>query len=90
MLISNSHAESTASRLRQPLYEMGFPVYKTFGYTSKVTIGYRGTLAMISEMANLLMKSIELIPPHPTPPIEGGDVRGLIYVLLPSVGEGLG
>lgn len=56
MLISNSHAESTARRLGVPLYEMGFPVYKTFGYTSKVTIGYRGTLAMISEMANLLMK----------------------------------
>ena len=55
-LISNSHAESTARRLGIPLYEMGFPVYKTFGYTSKVTIGYRGTLTMISEMANLLMK----------------------------------
>lgn len=55
-LIANSHAESTANRLGVPLYEMGFPVYKTFGYTSKVTIGYRGTLAMIGEMANLLMK----------------------------------
>jgi len=56
MLVSNSHAENTARRLCIPLYGMGFPVYKTFGYTSKVTIGYRGTLAMISEMANLLMK----------------------------------
>jgi nitrogenase molybdenum-iron protein alpha/beta subunit len=56
MLVSNSHAENTARRLCIPLYEMGFPVYKTFGYTSKVTIGYRGTLTMISEMANLLMK----------------------------------
>jgi nitrogenase molybdenum-cofactor synthesis protein NifE len=56
VLVSNSHAENTAHRLCIPLYEMGFPVYKTFGYTSKVTIGYRGTLAMISEMANLLMK----------------------------------
>jgi len=55
-LISNSHAESTANRLGIPLYEMGFPVYKTFGYTSKVTIGYRGTLAMINDVANLLMK----------------------------------
>jgi nitrogenase molybdenum-cofactor synthesis protein NifE len=55
-IISNSHAEGTASRLGIPLYEMGFPVYKTFGYTSKVTVGYRGTLTMISEMANLLMK----------------------------------
>jgi nitrogenase molybdenum-cofactor synthesis protein NifE len=56
MLVSNSHAENTARRLCIPLYEMGFPVYKTFGYTSKVTIGYWGTLAMISEMVNLLMK----------------------------------
>jgi len=56
LLISNSHAESTARRLGIPLYEMGFPVYKTFGYTSKVTIGYRGTQTMIGETANLLMK----------------------------------
>ena len=55
-IISNSHAEDTAKRLGIPLFELGFPVYKTFGYTSKVTVGYRGTLAMISEMANLLMK----------------------------------
>ena len=55
-IVSNSHAEGTAKRLGIPLFEMGFPVYKTFGYTSKVTAGYRGTLALISEMANLLMK----------------------------------
>ncbi len=55
-LISNSHAESAAKRLGAPLYEMGFPVYKTFGYTSKVTIGYRGTLTMLHDMANLLMQ----------------------------------
>jgi nitrogenase molybdenum-cofactor synthesis protein NifE len=55
-LLSNSHAESTAKRLGIPLYEMGFPVYKTFGYTSKVTVGYQGTITMISEMANVLME----------------------------------
>ncbi len=56
-IISSSHAESTAKRLGIPLLEAGFPVYKTFGYTSKVTVGYRGTITMISEMANILMKS---------------------------------
>ena len=56
VLIANSHAESAAKRLGVPLYEMGFPVYKTFGYTSKVTIGYRGALAMVNEMTNLLMQ----------------------------------
>ena len=56
VLISNSHAESTARLLGTPLYEMGFPVYKTFGYTSKVTIGYRGTVIMVNDVANLLIK----------------------------------
>jgi nitrogenase molybdenum-iron protein alpha/beta subunit len=55
-LIANSHAENTAKRLGVPLYEMGFPVYKSIGYTSKVTIGYRGTSTLINELANLLMK----------------------------------
>jgi nitrogenase molybdenum-cofactor synthesis protein NifE len=48
VLISNSHAESTAKKFGIPLYELGFPVYKTFGYTSKVTVGYQGTLTVIS------------------------------------------
>jgi nitrogenase molybdenum-cofactor synthesis protein NifE len=59
VIIANSHAERAAKRLGIPLYEMGFPVYKTIGYTSKVTIGYRGSVTMINEMANLLMKRHE-------------------------------
>jgi len=58
LLISNSHAEYTAKRLGVPLYQMGFPVYKVLGYTSKITIGYRGTLTMINEVANLLAKEV--------------------------------
>lgn len=57
LLISNSHAEDTAKRLGVKLYQMGFPVYKNLGYPSKLTIGYRGTLGLINEIANLLMKS---------------------------------
>jgi len=58
LLISNSHAEDTAKRLGMPLYQMGFPVYKVLGYTSKITIGYRGTLSMINEIANMLTKEV--------------------------------
>jgi nitrogenase molybdenum-cofactor synthesis protein NifE len=54
LLISSSHAEDTADRLGVPLYQMGFPVYKVMGYTSRTTIGYRGSLAMINDAANLL------------------------------------
>ncbi len=58
LLISNSHAEDTADRLGVPLYQMGFPVYKMLGYTTRVTIGYMGTLTMINDTANLLMKEV--------------------------------
>jgi nitrogenase molybdenum-iron protein alpha/beta subunit len=56
LLVSNSHGSSTAERLGVPLYEMGFPVYKTMGYPSKVTIGYRGTLTLMNEIANALLE----------------------------------
>ena len=56
LLISNSHAEDTAARLGIPLYQMGFPVYKMLGNTTRVTIGYAGTLATINEVANCFMK----------------------------------
>jgi nitrogenase molybdenum-iron protein alpha/beta subunit len=56
LIISNSHAEETAKKLGVPLYQMGFPVYKVLGYTSKVAIGYRGTLSMVNEVGNLLME----------------------------------
>jgi len=56
LLISNSHAELAAKRLGISLYQMGFPVYKTLGYNTKITIGYRGTLILINELANLLME----------------------------------
>jgi nitrogenase molybdenum-iron protein NifN len=56
LLISNSHGSDTAQRLKAPLYQIGFPVYKVLGAASRVTIGYRGTLAMINEAGNLMMR----------------------------------
>ena len=55
ILISNSHAQETAKRLKVPLYQAGFPVYKILGITAKVTIGYAGTLNAINEIGNLLI-----------------------------------
>jgi nitrogenase molybdenum-cofactor synthesis protein NifE len=55
VLVSNSHGSGTAKRLGVPLYEMGFPVYKTLGYPAKVTIGYRGTTTLINEVGSILM-----------------------------------
>jgi nitrogenase molybdenum-iron protein NifN len=55
LLISNSHGSDTALRLKTPLYQTGFPVSKVLGAATRVTIGYRGTLAMINEVGNLMM-----------------------------------
>jgi|WetSurMetagenome_2_1015567.scaffolds.fasta_scaffold01016_4 nitrogenase molybdenum-cofactor synthesis protein NifE len=55
ILISNSHAAETAGKLEVPLYQTGFPVNRLLGATSRVTVGYRGTLNTISEIGNLLM-----------------------------------
>lgn len=55
LLLSNSHGTETAQQIKAPLYQTGFPVYKVLGAASRVTIGYRGTLAMINEVGNLMM-----------------------------------
>ena len=57
LLISNSHAEDRAKKFSMPLYQLGFPAYKVFGNTTKVTIGYRGAVTMMNEMANLMMEN---------------------------------
>ncbi len=58
ILISNSHAVDTAKRLETALYQAGFPVYKIFGNNTKVTIGYRGTLTTMNEIANVFAKEV--------------------------------
>ncbi len=57
LLISNSHAEDTARRLSVPLYQTGFPVYKILGNTTRITVGYRGSLGVINDIGNMLIGS---------------------------------
>ena len=54
LIISNSHATDIAAKLGIPLMQAGFPVYKILGNTSKITIGYRGSLNLVHEIANIL------------------------------------
>jgi nitrogenase molybdenum-iron protein NifN len=58
LIMANSHADNTASRIGTAHYEIGFPVFKTLGYLQRVTIGYRGTTAMVHDMANLLTQEV--------------------------------
>jgi nitrogenase molybdenum-iron protein alpha/beta subunit len=56
LMVASSHGENTAKKLGIPLYQMGFPTYKVLGCTSRVTIGYMGSLALINDIANLVAK----------------------------------
>lgn len=53
VLISTSHGRDTAKRLNIPLYETGFPTFHV-GNTHKLTIGYKGALNIINDIANML------------------------------------
>jgi nitrogenase molybdenum-cofactor synthesis protein NifE len=54
LLVSNSHGEDTSRRSCIPIYQLGFPLYKVMGGNTRITIGYRGTLTLINDVANIL------------------------------------
>ncbi|MGD0281944.1 MAG: nitrogenase iron-molybdenum cofactor biosynthesis protein NifE [Dissulfurispiraceae bacterium] len=53
LLISNSHGEDLARQRGMPLYQMGFPLHKIIGGNARITMGYRGTLSLINDVANI-------------------------------------
>jgi nitrogenase molybdenum-iron protein alpha/beta subunit len=57
LLISNSHAEDTAAAIGVPLFQMGFPLHKILANNSRVAVGYRGSLFIVNEIANVLMSA---------------------------------
>jgi nitrogenase molybdenum-cofactor synthesis protein NifE len=57
LLISNSHAEDTAAAIGVPLFQMGFPLHKILANNSRVAVGYRGSLFVVNEIANVLMSA---------------------------------
>jgi nitrogenase molybdenum-iron protein NifN len=55
IVISNSHAVDTSSRLGVPLLRAGFPQYDLLGGYQKLWVGYRGTRQTLFDLANLLL-----------------------------------
>jgi len=55
LIITNSHGKEISDRLGIPLLRMGFPVFDRFGETLKVRVGYRGSLNLLFEMANIFI-----------------------------------
>ena len=58
LLITHSHGRQAAERLNKPLLRIGFPVFDRIGNAHRCQVGYRGTMALIFEIANLMIEQI--------------------------------
>jgi len=56
MLLGNSHLGQAAERLSLPLHRIGFPLYDVVGGYQRTAVGYRGTRALLFDLANLMLE----------------------------------
>ena len=59
LLITHSHGRQAAERLNKPLLRIGFPVFDRIGNAHRRMVGYRVTMDLIFEIANLMIDRIE-------------------------------
>lgn len=58
LLITHAHGRQAAQRLGKPLLRVGFPVFDRIGNANRCQVGYRGTMALVFEIANLMLENI--------------------------------
>jgi nitrogenase molybdenum-iron protein NifN len=58
LLVTHSHGRQAAERLGKPLLRIGFPVFDRVGNAHRCQVGYRGTMALVFEVANLMLANI--------------------------------
>jgi nitrogenase molybdenum-iron protein NifN len=59
LLVTHSHGRQAAERMSKPLLRIGFPVFDRVGNAHRCQVGYRGTMALIYEIANLMIAQID-------------------------------
>lgn len=58
LLVTHSHGRQAAERLGKPLLRIGFPVFDRIGNAHRRMVGYRGTMDLIFEVANLMLTQL--------------------------------
>jgi nitrogenase molybdenum-iron protein NifN len=58
LLITHSHGRQAAQRLQKPFLRIGFPVFDRIGNSHRCQVGYRGTMNLIFDVANLMLDNI--------------------------------
>lgn len=56
LLISNSHADAIAKRLKIPLFRQGIPIFDRLGHGQFTKVGYQGTMQLLFAIANLFLE----------------------------------
>ena len=64
LVIANSHAAETASRLGIPLMRAGFPQYDHVGGYARTWVGYRGTRQALFDISNLMLSQHHELEPY--------------------------
>ncbi|KAF3888199.1 MULTISPECIES: nitrogenase iron-molybdenum cofactor biosynthesis protein NifN [Nostocales] len=59
LLIGNSHSVAIAKRLGVPIYRQGIPIFDRLGNGLYTKVGYRGTLEILFDLANIFMEEEE-------------------------------
>lgn len=88
LLIANSHAVETASRLQIPLLRAGFPQYDWVGGYTRTWIGYRGSRQTLFDLANFLLGQHHETTPYRS--IYWQDTPRASEAVLSEVATGLG
>jgi nitrogenase molybdenum-iron protein NifN len=58
LLVTHSHGRQAAQRLGKPLLRIGFPVFDRIGNAHRRMVGYRGSMELIFEIANLMLDQV--------------------------------
>ena len=61
LLVTHSHGRMAAERLGVPLFRVGFPIFDRLGVQDRSWVGYRGTRALVYELANVFQSQLQ---PH--------------------------
>jgi len=58
LLVTHSHGRQASERLRIPLFRVGIPIFDRLGAAHQLSVGYRGTMGLIFEVANIFLSNL--------------------------------
>ncbi|MET0390013.1 MAG: nitrogenase iron-molybdenum cofactor biosynthesis protein NifN [Polyangiales bacterium] len=64
LLVTHSHGRMASERLGIPLLRVGFPIFDRLGVQDRSWVGYRGTRALIYEVANVFQSALHAHKPE--------------------------